>query len=465
MIHNRKRDLCSGPILSNMILYALPLIATGLLQTLYNSADTAVIGRFAGAESLAAVSSTAKFINLLVNLFMGLSTGILTVVARNIGAKSREAIRKSVHTAIPLGLICGGILLVVGIFTARPILIWMGTGNGNLNVLNKAVLYTQIYFLGIPGLLLYNFAAAVLRAAGDTKRPLWYLTISGVTNVLLNLLFVIVFKWDVAGVALATILAQYVSTVLVVWRLMKEKGDIRFEAKGMCVDRQQFKEMLRIGVPSGINSSMFNVANVILQVSFNSFGPLYVAGSGAAGQIENLLYTAIGAFYTTTLAFTSQNFGARKTRRIRRVLALGHLINLVFCAVVCPIVVLFRMPLLTIFTTDPISLEAGSISIVVLMSSVVIDGAMNVQVAHLRGLGFSIVPMFNSMIGSCLLRILWVTLILPEIGHTWFNLYLCYPVTWLITALGHAVYTLYADRILKKFPDAEATPQMAEETV
>ena len=465
MVHNRKRDLCNGPILSNMIVYALPLIATGLLQTLYNSADTAVIGRFAGPESLAAVASTAKFINLLVNLFMGLSTGVLTVVARHIGAKNGDSTRRSVHTAIPLALICGAFLLVAGILLARPALVWMGTGNGNVVVLDRAVLSTQIYFAGIPGFLLYNFAAAVLRAAGDTKRPLIYLTVSGVSNVVLNLIFVIAFKMDVAGVALATILSQYISAVLVVRRLMKEQGDIRFTPKAMCLDRAQLREMMRIGVPSGINSSMFNIANVILQVSFNSFGPLYVAGSGAAGQIENLLYTAITAFYTTTLAFTSQNFGARKTRRIRRVLALGHLINLVFCAVVCPIVVLFRMPLLSIFTTDPTSLKAGAISVAVLMSSVVLDGAMNVQVAHLRGLGFSIVPMFNSMIGSCLLRILWVTLILPEIGHTWFNLYLCYPVTWLITALAHVVYTLYADRILKRFPDAEQQPSATDEIV
>lgn len=459
MARQGKRDLCNGPILINMIIYALPLIATGLLQTLYNSADTAVIGKFAGAESLAAVSSTAKFINLLVNLFLGLSTGILTVVARNIGAKHKDAIRKSVHTAIPLGLICGGILLVVGIFTARPILVWMGTGGGNLNVLNKAVLYTQIYFIGIPGFLLYNFAAAILRAAGDTKRPLWYLTISGITNVLLNLLFVIVFKMDVAGVALATILSQYVSTVLVIWRLMKEKGDIHFEAKAMCIDRRQLKEMLRIGVPSSINSSMFTIANVLLQTTINSFGHLYVAGSGAAGQIENLLYTAIGGFYTTVLAFTSQNFGAHKTRRIRRVLWEGHLINFAFCAVVCPLVVLFRMPLLSIFTDDPTALIAGSLNIIVLMSSVVIDGAMNVQIAHLRGLGFSFVPMINSMVGTCLLRVAWVYWILPLIGTTWINLYLCYPITWLITMLAHIVYTFYADRILKKFPDAETTSE------
>lgn len=465
MVHNRKRDLCNGPILSNMIVYALPLIATGLLQTLYNSADTAVIGNFAGAESLAAVTSTSKFITLLVNLFMGLSTGILTVVARHIGAKSREDIRQSVHTAIPLALICGAILLVVGTLAARPILIWMGTGNGNVNVLNKAVLYTRIYFAGVPGLLLYNFAAAVLRAAGDTKRPLFYLTISGVLNVLLNLLFVIVFRIDVAGVALATILSQYVSAALVLLRLIKETGDIRFEPKQMCLNRRQIKEMMRIGVPSGINSALFNIANVLLQSTINSFGHLYVAGNGAAGQIENLLYTAITAFYTTVLAFTSQNFGAHKMQRIRRVLALGHLINFVFCAAVCPLVVLFRTPLLSIFTGDPSAIAAGSVTIVVTMSFVVLDGAMNVQVAHLRGLGFSLMPMINSLIGSCLLRVVWVYCILPVIGVTWVNVFLCYPITWFITMMAHMVYTLYADRILKRFPDAETQPTTTDEIV
>ncbi len=449
MAHGSKRNLCQGPILSGMMMYALPLIATGLLQTLYNSADTIVVGRFAGDESLAAVTCTTAFINLLVNLFMGLSTGILTVVARHIGAKHSEHIQKSVHTAIPLALLSGVFLLVLGVITAQPVLKLMGTGGDNVAVLEKAVLYTRIYFLGVPGFLLYNFGASILRAAGDTKRPLLYLTISGILNVVLNVIFVVVFHMDVAGVAIATILSQYVSAVLVVIRLMRETGDIRFVPSRMCLDRQQLRAMLRIGIPSGLNSSMFSIANVVLRSTVNSFDYLYVAGAGAANQIENLLYTTINAYYTTTLAFTSQNFGAKNVARIRKILKRGHLINALTCAVICPLIVVFSKPLLGLFTSDPVAIDAGSRCILILISSVVIDGAMNIQVGHLRGLGFSFVPMINSLVGACGLRILWLVFVFPALGSTWEALYLCYPVTWLITFLFHGIYTLYADRVLK----------------
>lgn len=461
MARDSKRDLCQGPILSGMMMYALPLIATGLLQTLYNSADTIVVGQFAGDESLAAVTSTAAFINLLVNLFMGLSTGILTVVARHIGAKHSEHIQKSVHTAIPLALICGIFLLVLGILTAHPILKLMGTGSDNAAVFEKAVLYTRIYFLGVPGFLLYNFGASILRAAGDTKRPLIYLTVSGILNVLLNLLFVIVFHMDVAGVAIATILSQYVSAVLVTIRLMRETGDIRFTPSRMCLNRQQLLEMLRIGIPSGLNSSMFSIANVVLRSTINSFDYLHVAGAGAAGQIENLLYTTVSAYYTTTLAFTSQNFGAKNAPRIRKILNRGHLINIASCAVLCPPMIIFSGPLLSLFTSDPVAIEAGSRCMLILMSSVVIDGAMNIQVGHLRGLGFSFVPMINSLVGACGLRILWLVLVFPALGSTWTALYLCYPVTWLITFLLHGVYTLHADRVLKTIETPEKTAELS----
>ena len=459
MSRSSKRDLCQGPILSGMFMYALPLIATGILQTLYNSADTIVIGQFAGDESLAAVTSTAAFINLLVNLFMGLSTGILTVVARHIGAKHSHDIQKSVHTAIPLALICGVFLLLVGFLTAHPILKLMGTGGDSVAVFDKAVLYTRIYFLGVPGFLLYNFGASILRAAGDTKHPLFYLTFSGILNVLLNLLLVVVFHMDVAGVAIATIASQYVSALLVLRRLMHETGDIHFSFSQMCIDRRQLKEMLRIGLPSGINSSMFSIANVVLRSTINTFDYLHVAGAGAAGQLENLLYTVISGYYTTTLAFTSQNFGAKQVDRIRKVLYRGHLLNVGTCAVLCPLLLLFSRPLLGLFTADPVAIEAGRQSMFILMGFVVIDGAMNIQVGHLRGLGYSFIPMINSMVGACVLRMLWLIFVFPVLGSTWIALYLCYPVTWSITFLAHLAYTAYADRILKKL----STPK--EDTV
>ena len=448
-----KRDLCNGPILSGMFLYALPLIATGILQTLYNAADTMVIGKFAGEESLSAVSSTAAFINLLVNLFMGLSAGVLTVVARHIGAKNEDLVRRSVHTAIPLALVCGAFLLVAGLLTSEPLLRLMGTGDGNEAVLQKATLYTRIYFLGMPGFLLYNFGGSILRAAGDTKRPLIYLTISGILNVLLNLLFVIVFHMDVAGVAVATIASQYLSAVLVLVCLIREKSEIHFSFSGMCFDRRQFMEILRIGLPSGIQSSMFSISNVIVQSTANTFQYLHVAGAGAAGQLENLLYTVITGYYTTTLAFTSQNFGAHKKKRIRSTLRYGHLLSLVTCIGLAAVLLVFNEPLLRIFTSEPVALEAGRVHLFIIAGTVFIDGAMQIQVGHLRGMGFSIVPMITSLVGTCGLRVGWIYTIFPLLGGTWGALYAAYPVTWLFTLCGHLLYTLYADRVLKQISE------------
>ncbi len=454
-----KKDLCNGSILSGMFFYSLPVIAIGILQTLYNAADTVVIGQFAGDESLAAVSSTASFINLLINLFMGLSVGILTVVARHIGAKNDDLIRRSVHTAIPLALICGVFLLIAGLLVAEPILRLMGTGDDGSTVFPKAVLYTRIYFLGTPGFLLYNFGASILRATGDTKRPLIYLTVAGILNVLLNLLFVIVFHMDVAGVAVATVVSQYVSAVLVILCLLRERSNIRFEPAKMCLDRRQLGEILRIGLPSGLQSSMFAISNVIVQSTANTFSDMYVAGMGAAGQIENLLYTAINAYYTTTLAFTSQNFGAHKKRRIKGTLRYGHLLCFVTCVSAGAVILLFSNFLLGFFTSSPEALKAGREHLFIILSTIFLDGAMQIQVGHLHGLGFSIVPMMTSLVGTCGLRVCWVLFIFPLMGGTWTALYIAYPITWLFTLTAHCLYTRHADRILKQFTDTENVPE------
>ncbi len=456
MVRRTQRDLCNEPVFSGMFFYALPLIATGILQVLYNSAATMVVGQFAGDESLAAVASTNAFINLLVNLFMGLSTGILTVVARHIGAKHTKELQRSIHTAMPLAVICGVLLMAIGLLVAEPVLRLMGTGEEGSTVFAKAVLYTRIYFLGTPAFLVYNFGAAVLRAAGDTKRPLIYLTVSGILNVILNLVLVIVAHMDVAGVAVATVVSQYVSAVLVVLCLMRETGDIRFCPSRMCLDRRQLFEILRIGIPTGLQSSMFSVSNAIMQSTVNTFGDMFVAGAGAAGQLENFLYTAINAYSTTTTAFTSQNFGAHKKSRIRSTLRYGHLLSLATCLSISALILVFHMPLLRIFTSSPEAIAAGSIHLTVIVSTVFLDGALQVQVGYLRGFGFSLVPTLTLLVGTCGLRVVWILLIFPYIGGTWDMLFFSYPITWSVTLIASVLYSHHAvRRMLRSFQNNE----------
>lgn len=453
-----------------MLLYALPLMATGVLQTLYNAADTMVIGRFAGEESLAAVASTGSLTLLIVNLFLGISTGVLTVVARHIGARHHKRVRQSVHTAMLLSVLCGVFLLVLGLFVSEPLLRMMGTGavDEGSSVLEKATLYMRIYFLGAPALVIYNFGASVLRAAGDTKRPLIHLTISGITNVMLNLLFVIVCKMDVAGVALATTLSQYLSAALTVFCLIKETSDIRLEIPKLRIYPKRLAEILRMGIPSGIQSTLFSVSNVILQTSINSFGDLHVAGNGAASQIENIMYTSMNAFYMTTTAFTSQNFGAQKKRRVKKTLLGGLFLTVAVMVPLGLIVTFFADPLLGLFTTNAVALEAGRQRMQITTVSTFIGGSMDIFTGYLRGLGASIVPMFTTLIGVCVLRIVWILLLFPMLGGSWGILYLCYPITWSVTLLAHFCYSrvikhTLLDRLPDREDDAPAAPAAAFE--
>ena len=447
MSRNSKMDLCNGPILSRMFFYALPVMATGVLQVLYNAADTMVIGQFRGDESLAAVSSTGALTNLIVNLFLGLATGVLTVVARHIGAQHHKRVRQSVHTAMLLALVCGIFLMILGVLVSGPLLKLMGTGaTEGSGVLPKATLYMRIYFLGAPAFLIYNFGASILRAAGDTKRPLIYLTISGILNVLLNLLLVIVFHMDVEGVAIATIASQYLSAALVTVCLLRENSDIRLELKRLRIYPKRLLEILRMGIPSGIQASLFSFSNVLIQSTVNTFGDLYVAGNGAAAQIENVLYTTMNAFYTATMAFTSQNFGAHKKKRIKHTLLGGLFLNTCTILIVSLAVLSVADILLGFFTSNPVALEAGHARMRITTTSVFVGGVMDIFTGHLRGLGASVVPMFTSLAGICGLRVLWIAVFFPLLGGTWDILFLCYPLTWAVTALAHFAYSRFVKR-------------------
>ncbi len=469
MTTRSKRDLCVGPLLPKMLFYALPIMASGVLQVLYNAADTFVVALSpVGDTAVAAISSTGSLTSLIVNLFIGLCTGILTVVARHIGAHHHKRVRQSVHTAMAMSLICGVFLMVAGLFLSGPLLKAMGTGADGSLVLEKATLYMRIYFLGMPGFMVYNFGSSVLRAAGDTKRPLLFLAISGLANVLLNLVFVLGFNMDVAGVGIATIASQYISAVMVVIALLREKSNIRLELSHLRIYRKRLFEILRLGVPSGIQSALFAFSNVLIQSTINSFGPAYMAAGGAASQIENIIYTAMNSFYTTTMAFTSQNFGAQKKTRIRKTTLYGHVLDAAFTIGLAIIVMSFSRPLLGLFLDSEVAITAGLLRLQVIVSFIFIGGSMDVQSAHLRGLGFSIVPMLTTLGCVCGLRIAWITFILPlftDDALRWQMLFVCYPLTWLITLFGHLIYTRSVDRrVFRLFSKSEEETTSTEDT-
>lgn len=310
-------DMCSGPLFGKILRFAVPLILSGVLQLLFNAADIIVVGRFTGSDALAAVGSTSSLINLLVNLFIGVSVGANVMAARYYGSGSEEEMFQTVHTAILTALVGGCFMVFAGILAARPVLELMGTPE---DVLPQAVLYMRLYFIGMPAFMAYNFGAAILRAIGDTKRPLYFLSAAGVVNVLFNLLFVVVFHMGVEGVAIATVISQVISAILVLRCLCKSEGSYRLEFRRLHVHKDKLIAMLKIGLPAGFQGMMFNISNVLIQSSVNSFGSLVMAGNTAAGNIEGFVYIALNAIYQTSLSFTSQNMGARQYKRVDQVL-------------------------------------------------------------------------------------------------------------------------------------------------
>lgn len=432
-------DMCNGPLFSKMIMFALPLIATGLLQVFYNAADIIVVGNFAGDDALAAVTSTSSLINLLVNLFLGISNGVSATVARHLGARHSKKVHQSVHTSLVLAIIGGVLLLFVGLFLAEPLLRLMGTPDEKgASVLQQATLYVRIYFLGIPFSLFYNFGAAVLRANGDTRRPLLFLAVSGLLNVLLNLVFVIVFRMGVAGVAIATAASNLLSAVLLLRCLLRERSLVRVVSSHFRLHPKTALEILRLGLPSGVQSALFSFSNVIIQSSVNSFGKIAMAGNGAAVNIEGLTYTAMNAFYHVSINFTAQNFGAKKTKRM--VLSCRYALLLVTCTGVLlgVLVNLFATPLLSLYTNNPEVIQYGTSRLLMISAPYFLCGIMDVMTGHLRGMGYSLVPMLVTVVGACGLRIVWVFTVFQAFP-TLPVLYLCYPVTWGVTFLAHFV--------------------------
>lgn len=437
-------DMCSGSVFKKMLLFAIPLMCSSILQLLFNAADIVVVGRFAGDNALAAVGSNTALINLLTNLFVGLSIGSNVLTARYYGAKQEKELKQTVHTSMMLSVYSGILLTVIGIAAARQILNWMQAPE---EVLGLAVVYLRIYFIGMTSTMVYNFGSAILRAVGDTKRPLYYLLGAGIVNVVLNLIFVIAFRMGVAGVALATAISQTISAILVVRCLMKEQGGIHLDLHALRIDKDKFSRILQIGLPAGFQGVVFSLSNVVIQSAVNSFGAVVVAGNSAASNIEGFVYMAMNAFYQATISFTSQNYGAKKYDRIYKILFAGELYVIITGVVLGNFAVLGGTQLLGIYSPSSEVVAAGMVRLKVICTTYALCGIMDVLVGALRGIGYSIMPMIVSLIGACGLRLLWLATIfrIPEY-HTQKIIYLSYPITWLITLSVHAICFAWAAR-------------------
>lgn len=445
---NYEIDMCTGAILPKLLRFSIPLMCSSLLQLLFNAADIVVVGKFAGDNSLAAVGSTSPIINLLVNLFIGLSVGANILAARYYGAQDRENLRQTVHTAMLLSLLGGICLAIIGSCGAKTILTWMQSPP---EVLKLSTLYLRIYFLGMPAALLYNFGAALLRAVGDTQRPLYYLFTAGIINVLLNLLFVIVFQMNVAGVALATVISQCISAFLVIRCMMRNSGSFRLNLRQLRFYSDHLKSIVRIGLPAGLQGALFSLSNIVIQSAVNSLGEIIVAGNAAASNIDGFVYTAMNSFYHGTVSFTSQNYGAGKYERILPILLRAIACVIVTGLVIGGSIVLFADTLLGIYSNSPAVIAAGIARLQLVCLFYFLCGVMEVLCGSIRGLGYSIMPTVVSLIGACGLRILWIaTVFQTPAFHTLQGVFLTYPLTWSLTILAHMICFIWAFRRVKQ---------------
>lgn len=426
-------DMCNGPLLGKILMFSLPLMASGILQLLFNAADMIVAGRFAGSVALAAVGATSSLINLIINIFMGLSVGANVAIAHFYGAGRDEEVSDTVHTTIALAFICGIILTVIGYVLAEPLLIMMGTPE---SVLPHSVTYMKIYFMGIIATLVYNFGAAILRAVGDTKRPLYYLTFAGVINIFLNLYFVIVMGMGVAGVAWATIISQIISATLVIITLIRSTTSIHLNLHKLRLNKDKVIRIAKVGLPAGFQGAIFSISNVLIQSSVNSFGAVAVAGNTACCNLEGFIYNSMNAFHQTAISFTGQNMGARKYGRVQKIMWICLACVTVTGVVMGGASVIFRGPLLGIYSDEADVVAFGIRRLVIIMSTYFLCGTMDVMVGSIRGMGFSIMPMIVSLLGACVFRIIWIYTIFRVI-NTPECLYYSYPISWALTFAVH----------------------------
>ncbi len=449
MSKNYELDMLNGPVLPKLLRLALPLMLSSILQLLFNAADIIVVGNFASDNSLAAVGSTTSLVNLMTNLFLGLSTGANVLTSHYMGADDGGNVSKTVHTSIFLSMVSGLLLTAVGIIFAGDLLALM---KNPPEVLGLATLYLRIYFVGMIAMMIYNFGSSILRSKGDTRRPLYFLTFSGVINVILNLVFVILFKMDVAGVALATVISQCISAGLILRCLINETDYFQFHFRYLKPDAGIAAKILRIGIPAGFQGVVFSLSNVVIQSSVNSFGPVVMAGSAAAASIEGFIWVSMNAFSQCCLTFTSQNVGAKRYGRINRIALVACTCGAVTGMVLGNLAYLFGRPLLGIYDSRPEVIDAGLIRMFMVCCFYFTCGLMDCIVGSIRGMGYAVTPTVVSLLGACGLRIIWIFTVfrIPKY-HTVSMLFLSYPLSWVITFLVHLVCFAFMRR---KYPAA-----------
>ena len=438
-------DMTNGPLLGKIILYSLPLMASGILQLLFNAADMIVAGRWAGSVALAAIGATSSLINLLLNIFIGLSIGANVTVAHFYGAGRLDEVSETVHTAVIIAFTGGVLMAFVGALLASPLLTLMGTPE---DVLPHSVAYMRIYFIGMPVTLLYNFGSAILRAVGDTKRPLMYLSCAGIINVILNIIFVTRFNMGVSGVALATIISQAISAALILRCMARSEGAYHLDFSKLKFSKDKAIRIARIGIPAGIQGAVFSISNVLIQSSVNSFGSIAIAGNTAQANLEGFVYNSMNSFYQTTLSFAGQNFGAEYYKRVYRVVNICFVLVFVVGLVMGGVALLFGHSLLGIYSSDPEVVAFGYRRMKIFFTTYYLCGMQEVLVAGLRAAGYSIMPTVISLLGACGFRILWIYTIFRRF-HTPEILYYSYPISWIIIMVVFAI--CFRNHVYKKF--------------
>lgn len=434
-------DMTEGPLFKKILLFSLPLMASSLLQLLYNAADIIIVGRYVGKGALAAVGATGTLIGLIINFFIGLSTGASVCVSNAIGARDDKRVKRFVHTSMALAIVGGIAAMIVGLFVARPVLILMKTPD---SILDDAVLYTKIYFLGVPASLIFNFAAGLLRASGDTKRPLYILSASGIVNVVLNFILVVFCHMGVAGVAIATAVSQCLSTALIVIHMIRLDSNLKYTVKKTRFYKKELFEVVRIGVPSGLTSVMFNLSNMIIQSSINLFGDVVIAGNTAASNIESFIYMSMNTLFQASQTFAGQNYGAGKIKRINKVLVNSLVIVVGIGVGMGALALAFCRPLLNLYAPGQTAvIDAGVNRMMVICATYFLCGIMDVIGGCIRGMRYSFAPMIISMLGACAFRIIWLSTVFKADQNT-FNIYISYPISWIITTLAYFVCYLIA---------------------
>jgi len=445
--------MINGPVTSKILQFSIPLILSGFFQLFYNAADVVVVGRYAGSKALAAVSATSAVISLIVNFFIGLSGGTSVALAQYLGARKFDDAKKTVHTSIALSLSFGVFLAVVGFFISEPALKMM---NCPKDILPLATQYLKIYFLGSPANLIYNYGSAVMRTSGDTKRPLYFLTFSGIVNIILNLILVINFNMGVAGVAIATIVAQYISAILVVITLMRNTGACQLVLKQIKLHIDTLKRILYLGVPASIQTLTFSFSNMIIQSSINSFGSLVIAGNGAAISIEGFAYTAISSFSNAAQIFTAQNIGAKKIKRIKKVLFSCITLSFFAWIITSVIYFFFKRPLMELYIpNEPEAIEFGLIRLSIIIYTYFFTATMDISNSVLRAMGKSISPAIVSILCICVFRVVWVFTVFAKY-HTLICLFVSYPISWILAQIVFFIqYAVEYRKLIRKNETAE----------